>query len=103
MGERRRARCEVFFLPLAIRTTLPLRAGGPDGNCIVDEEDAPSPHPRHAAANRREKAVLMRGMRALCAKNCRQLWLGCYQMDSSTPKKRAGFLSTIRRRMARVA
>ena len=48
------------------------------------------------------RRILMRGMRALCAKDCKQVWLGCYQMDSSTPKKRAGFLSTIRRRMARV-
>ncbi|MEP2829979.1 NAD(P)H-dependent oxidoreductase [Parvibaculum sp.] len=49
------------------------------------------------------RRILMRGMRALCGKDCRQVWLGCYQMDTSTQKKRTNFLSTIRRRMARVA
>lgn len=49
------------------------------------------------------RRILMRGMRSLCAKTCRQVWLGCYQMDHSTPKKRATFLAAVRRRMARVA
>lgn len=48
------------------------------------------------------RRILMRGMRALCAKNCKQLWLGCYQMDGSTPAKRARYLAAVRRRMAQV-
>lgn len=48
------------------------------------------------------RRVLMRGMRALCAPDCRQLWLGCYQMDGSTQNKRERYLAAVRRRMARV-
>ena len=48
------------------------------------------------------RRILIRGMRALCARDCRQVWLGCYQMDHSTPKKRKGFLAVVRRRMAKV-
>lgn len=49
------------------------------------------------------RRILMRGMRALCARDCKHLWLGCYRMDGSTDRKRHGFLAAIRRRMARVA
>lgn len=48
------------------------------------------------------RRILMRGMRALCGRNCKQLWLGCYQMDSATSMKRGRYLETVRRRMARV-
>jgi NAD(P)H dehydrogenase (quinone) len=46
------------------------------------------------------RRVLMRGLRALCSKRCRQLWVACYKMDDSTPEKRAAFLVSVRRRMA---
>lgn len=49
------------------------------------------------------RRILMRGIRALCGTRCKQLWLGCYKMDDSTPKRRSTFLASIRRRMAQVA
>lgn len=48
------------------------------------------------------RRILMRGMRALCAPGCKQLWLGCYRMDSATRNKRDRYLAAVRRRMARV-
>jgi len=49
------------------------------------------------------RRILLRGMRALCAADCKQMWLGCYQMDGSTQRKREAYLATIRRRFARLA
>ena len=46
------------------------------------------------------RRILMRGMRALCAKDCKQLWLGCYQMDGSSRAKRERFLAALRRKLA---
>lgn len=48
------------------------------------------------------RRTILRGIRALCAKRCRTLWLAHYKMDSSTPKSRKAFLARVRRTLARV-
>lgn len=48
------------------------------------------------------RRTILRGIRALCAKRCRTLWLAHYKMDSSTPESRTAFLARLRRTLARV-
>lgn len=47
------------------------------------------------------RRTIMRGMRALCAKNCRTLYLAHYKMDSSTPESRSRYLAKIRHRLGK--
>ena len=47
------------------------------------------------------RRTVLTGIRALCAKRCRTLWLAHYQIDSSTPTTRAAFLERVSRRMSR--
>ena len=44
------------------------------------------------------RKTILRGIRALCAKRCRTLYLAHYLMDVSTPQTRAAFLDEVRRR-----
>lgn len=48
------------------------------------------------------KRTILRGMRALCARNCRRLHLAHYRMDQSTPAQRQKFLNSVKRRVARL-
>lgn len=48
------------------------------------------------------RKTLLRGMRALCAKTCRTLYIAHYLMDSSTPESRTTFLKTVEKKLARV-
>ncbi len=48
------------------------------------------------------RRTILRGIRALCARRCRTLWLAHYKMDSSTAESRAAFLERIDRRLARL-
>ena len=48
------------------------------------------------------KKVLMRGMKALCAKDARSFYLVHYDMDHSTPESRRAFLEKVRTRIARL-
>lgn len=48
------------------------------------------------------RRTILRGIRALCAKRCRTLWLAHYKMDSSTPDSRAAFLARLERRLKSV-
>ncbi len=47
------------------------------------------------------RRTILRGMRALCAKNCRTLYLAHYKMDSSTPESRSRYLAKIRHRLGK--
>ncbi|PSJ59993.1 NAD(P)H-dependent oxidoreductase [Kumtagia ephedrae] len=47
------------------------------------------------------RKTILRGMRALCAKRSRTLYLAHYDMDRSTPASRAAFLEKVRRRLER--
>lgn len=47
------------------------------------------------------RKTILRGIRALCAKRCKTLFLAHYLMDASTPESRAAFLDKVRRRMER--
>ena len=49
------------------------------------------------------RRTILRGIRALCAKRCRTLWMAHYKMDSSTAESREAYLERLRRRLARVA
>lgn len=48
------------------------------------------------------RKTVMRGIRALCAKRCKTLWLAHYRMDRSTPESRAAFLKKIEAKLARL-
>ncbi|MDF1609019.1 NAD(P)H-dependent oxidoreductase [Hoeflea sp. YIM 152468] len=48
------------------------------------------------------KRTILRGMRALCAKRCRKLFMAHYLMDKSTPHSRARFLARVEKRLARL-
>ena len=52
----------------------------------------------HRPAGRK---TILRGIRALCARRCRTLFLAHYDMDASTPESRAAFLAKVRRKLAR--
>ena len=47
------------------------------------------------------RKTLLRGMRALFARNCRTLYLAHYLMDVSTPQSRAAFLDRVAKRLPR--
>ncbi len=48
------------------------------------------------------KRTILRGMRALCARRCRTLFMAHYMMDKSTDASRARFLASVRARLARL-
>jgi putative NADPH-quinone reductase len=45
------------------------------------------------------RRVLMRGLRPLCAPQCKTFWLAHYNIDRSTPATRSAFLERVRRKM----
>lgn len=45
------------------------------------------------------RKMIMRGMRANCARRCRTMYLAHYLMDVSTPQSRAAFLDKVRRKV----
>ena len=47
------------------------------------------------------RRTILRGIRALCGRRCRTLWLAHYLMDSSTPDSRAAFLDRVETRLRR--
>lgn len=47
------------------------------------------------------RMFLSRGVRAICGRGCRFLWLAHDRMDSSTPESRAAFLAKVGARLAR--
>ncbi|MCV3240947.1 NAD(P)H-dependent oxidoreductase [Mesorhizobium sp. ZC-5] len=47
------------------------------------------------------RKTILRGIRALCAKRCRTLFLAHYLMDASTPQTRTAFLGKVRRKLER--
>lgn len=47
------------------------------------------------------RRTILRGIRALCARRCRTLWLAHYLMDSSTPESRAAFLDEVEKQLRR--
>ncbi|WP_346892251.1 NAD(P)H-dependent oxidoreductase [uncultured Roseibium sp.] len=47
------------------------------------------------------RKTILRGMRALCATNCRTLYLAHYKMDTSTPESRNRYLAKIRHRLGK--
>jgi len=48
------------------------------------------------------RRVIMRGIRALCARRCRKIWLAHFKMDTATPKSLEAYLSKIQRRFAKI-
>jgi hypothetical protein len=48
------------------------------------------------------RRTLLRGVRLLCAKNCRTVFAAHYLMDSSTPESRARHLDKVAARMDRL-
>ncbi len=48
------------------------------------------------------RKVLMRGLKPMCAKGAKSLYLAHYDMDHSTQASRAAFLGKVRARMARL-
>jgi NAD(P)H dehydrogenase (quinone) len=47
------------------------------------------------------RKTILRGIRALCARRCKTLFLAHYLMDVSTPESRAAFLGKVRRKLAK--
>lgn len=47
------------------------------------------------------RKTILRGMRALCAPNCRTLYLAHYKMDTSTPETRNRYLAKICHRLGK--
>lgn len=47
------------------------------------------------------RKTLLRGIRALCALNCRTMFLAHYRMDASTDATRRAFLAQVEKRLAR--
>ncbi len=45
------------------------------------------------------RKTILRGIRALCARRCRTLFLAHYLMDASTPESRQAFLRHVRRKL----
>lgn len=45
------------------------------------------------------RKTILRGIRALCARRCRTMFLAHYLMDASTPETRAAFLGKVRRKL----
>ena len=48
------------------------------------------------------RKTILRGIRALCAKRCRTVFLAHYRMDASTPESRTAFLGKVRRKLAAI-
>lgn len=46
------------------------------------------------------RKTIMRGIRAICARRCRKLWLAQYNIDKSTLASRATFLKRVRAKLA---
>ena len=55
----------------------------------------------HLAGHPGRKTVL-RGIRALCARRCRTLFLAHYSMDASTDASRTAFLAKVRRKLSAI-
>lgn len=47
------------------------------------------------------RKLILRGIRALCARRCKTLFAAHYLMDASTPATRAAFLAEVRRKIER--
>jgi NAD(P)H dehydrogenase (quinone) len=47
------------------------------------------------------RKTILRGIRALCARRCKTLFLAHYLMDVSTPESRTAFLDRVRRKLAK--
>jgi putative NADPH-quinone reductase len=47
------------------------------------------------------RRTILRGIRALCARRCKTMYLAHYLMDASTPETRAAFLGEVRRRVGK--
>lgn len=45
------------------------------------------------------RKTILRGIRALCARRCRTLFMAHYLMDASTPESRSAFLDDVSRRL----
>ncbi len=45
------------------------------------------------------RRIILRGIRVLCHRRCRTLWLVHHKIDASTPDTRAVFLASVRRRL----
>ncbi|MEJ6784494.1 NAD(P)H-dependent oxidoreductase [Aminobacter sp. Piv2-1] len=45
------------------------------------------------------RKTILRGIRALCARRCRTLFMAHYLMDSSTPESRGAFLDHVKRKL----
>lgn len=48
------------------------------------------------------KRTILRGMRALCAKTCRRVFMAHYLMDKSTPDTRATYLAAVEKRLSKL-
>ena len=48
------------------------------------------------------RRTILRGIRALCAKRCRTIWLAHYKMDASTDESRRTFLAQLQSKLARL-
>lgn len=46
--------------------------------------------------------TIMRGVRAICHRRCRRIWLAHYAIDRSTPESRAAFLARVGERLKRL-
>jgi NAD(P)H dehydrogenase (quinone) len=46
------------------------------------------------------RKTILRGIRSVCARRCRTLYLAHYLMDASTPASRAAYLEKVRKRLA---
>ena len=47
------------------------------------------------------RRTILRGIRALCARRCKTMYLAHYLMDASTPETRAAFLGEVTRRVGK--
>jgi len=47
------------------------------------------------------RKTIMRGIRAICAKRCKTMFVAHYLMDNSTPETRAAFLKKVREKVKR--
>ena len=48
------------------------------------------------------RRIIMRGVRALCARRCRTFWMALHEMDSASDAKREAFLGRVTRRLERL-
>jgi putative NADPH-quinone reductase len=48
------------------------------------------------------RKTLFRGLKPLCSRHCKTLWLALYKMDSINNEQRAGFLSKVARTFANI-